>query len=228
MFIICQLTKERGKTWFNIGVTQWRFFRQHEFSLKYLPLITSLYQNHYQNDNQIVHRCYMQTLLLIHDLCILRNDIHYYLLFFIHYLLLPASLQSLSFGCRFPHLLSFRGPTSQELRAPKVLLEVCQVAFLLVLCSNFFILSAPLLTPFNSDMLSLRKFTINWRLQSKWQSMWQSKWLSLSLHLQMNNEYLNILHNIIFYQDVTVWHLLTVFGVTVWHLHKLWHGNGTF
>ena len=137
MFIICQLTKERGKTWFNIGVTQWRFFRQHEFSLKYSPLITSFYQNHYRNDNQIIHKCYMQTLLPIHDLCILRNDIHYYLLFIIHYLLLPASLQSLSFGCRFPHLLSFRGPTSQELRAPKVLLEVCQVAFLLVLCSIF-------------------------------------------------------------------------------------------
>ena len=69
MFIICQLTKERGKTWFNIGVTQWRSFRQHEFSLKYSPLITSFYQNHYQNDNQIIHRCYMQTLLPIHDLC---------------------------------------------------------------------------------------------------------------------------------------------------------------
>ena len=73
MFIICQLTKERGKTWFNIGVTQWRFFRQHEFSLKYSPLITSFYQNHYQNDNQIVHRCYMQTRLPIHDLCTFKK-----------------------------------------------------------------------------------------------------------------------------------------------------------
>ena len=137
------------------------FFRQHEFSLKYSPLITSLYQNHYQ--------------------------------------------KRLKFCLRF-----------------------VKSHFCLFSARYFFILSAPLLTPFNSDMLSLRKFTINWRLQSKWQSMWQSKWLSLSLHLQMNNEYLNILHNIIFYQDVTVWHLLTVFGVTVWHLHKLWHGNGTF
>ena len=49
------------------------FFRQHEFSLKYSPLITSLYQNHYQNDNQIVHRCYMQTLLPIHDLCTFKK-----------------------------------------------------------------------------------------------------------------------------------------------------------
>lgn len=137
MFIICQITKERGKNLVQHRCHTVTFFRQHEFSLKYSPLITSLYQNHYQNDNQIVHRCYMQTLLPIHDLCILRNDIHYYLLFIIHYLLLPASLQSLSFGCRFPHLLSFRGPTSQELRAPKVLLEVCQVAFLFVLCSIF-------------------------------------------------------------------------------------------
>ena len=85
---------------------------------------------------------------LIHDLCtfkkwhllvriivvIIQNIGHSRLL---PTLLLPASLQSLSFGCRFPHLLSFRGPTSQELRAPKVLLEVCQVAFLLVLCSIF-------------------------------------------------------------------------------------------
>ena len=45
------------------------FFRQHKFSLKYSLLMTSLYQNHYQNDNQIVYRCYMQTLLSIHDLC---------------------------------------------------------------------------------------------------------------------------------------------------------------
>ena len=110
----------------------------------------------------------------------------------------------------------------------KFCLRFVKSHFCLFSARYFFILSAPLLTPFNSDMLSLRKFTINWRLQSKWQSMWQSKWLSLSLHLQMNNEYLNILHNIIFYQDVTVWHLLTVFGVTVWHLHKLWHGYGTF
>ena len=110
----------------------------------------------------------------------------------------------------------------------KFCLRFVKSHFCLFSARYFFILSAPLLTPFNSDMLSLRKFTINWRLQSKWQSMWQSKWLSLSLHLQMNNEYLNILHSIIFYQDVTVWHLLTVFGVTVWHLHKLWHGNGTF
>lgn len=49
------------------------FFRQHEFSLKYSPLITSLYQNHYQNDNQIVYRCYMQTLLPIHDLCTFKK-----------------------------------------------------------------------------------------------------------------------------------------------------------
>ena len=49
------------------------FFRQHEFSLKYSLLITSLYQNHYQNDNQIVHRCYMQTLLPIHDLCTFKK-----------------------------------------------------------------------------------------------------------------------------------------------------------
>ena len=49
------------------------FFRQHEFSLKYSLLITSLYQNHYQNDNQIVYRCYMQTLLPIHDLCTFKK-----------------------------------------------------------------------------------------------------------------------------------------------------------
>ena len=144
------------------------FFRQHEFSLKYSPLITSFYQNHYQNDNQIVHRCYMQTLLPIHDLCTFKKW----------------------------HLLMTFISQNHSRHHPK--------------------------------HFTIYKFTINWRLQSKWQSMWQSKWLSLSLHLQMNNEYLNILHNIIFYQDVTVWHLLTVFGVTVWHLHKLWHGNGTF
>ena len=67
-----------------------------------------------------------------------------------------------------------------------------------------------------------------WGLWRHPQSKWQSKWLSVSLHLQMNNEYLKILHSNIFYQNITVWHLLTVFGVTVWHLHKLWHGNGTF
>ena len=113
MFIICQLTKERGKTWFNIGVTQWRFFRQHEFSLKYSPLITSFYQNHYQNDNQIVHRCYMQTLLPIHDLCTFKK---WHLLVRIivviiqnigHSRLLPTLLDQNSFvkGITWKHLL---------------------------------------------------------------------------------------------------------------------------
>ena len=128
----------------------------------------------------------------------------------------------------FSAISFFRLPISRSWERLKFCLRFVKSHFCLFSARYFFILSAPLLTPFNSDMLSLRKFSINWRLQSKWQSMWQSKWLSLSLHLQMNNEYLNILHSIIFYQDVTVWHLLTVFGVTVWHLHKLWHGNGTF
>ena len=205
------------------------FFRQHEFSLKYSPLITSLYQNHYQNDNQIVHRCYMQTRLPIQDLCTLKK---WHLLVRIivviiqnigHSRLLPTLLYQNSFGewIVWKHLL-----LHDQVLANKDLVDLESSSQFSA--RYFFILWAPLLTPFNSDMLSLRKFTINWRLQSKWQSMWQSKWLSLSLHLQMNNEYLNILHSIIFYQDVTVWHLLTVFGVTVWHLHKLWHGNGTF
>ena len=116
------------------------FFRQHEFSLKYLPLITSLYQNHYQNDNQIVHRCNLQTLLPIHDLCTFKKW----------------------------HLLMTFISQNHSRHHPK--------------------------------HFTIYKFTINWRLQSKWQSMWQSKWHSLSLHLQMNNEYLNILHSIIFYK----------------------------
>ena len=206
MFIICQLTKERGKTWFNIGVTQWRFFRQHEISLKASTASCSVFFTS-SPLNSLFSLRRSSMILFISLLCFLlafapcsfwrdpgrrsktnlcRADdyvirwrwwcskqwgwqwwrwewwwwrwewwsykwgwrktwrrpaliLHLHLQVHLQCfnLLLPASLQSLSFGCRFPHLLSFRGPTSQELRAPKVLLEVCQVAFLLVLCSIF-------------------------------------------------------------------------------------------
>ena len=193
------------------------FFRQHEFSLKYSPLITSSYQNHYQNDNQIVHRCYMQTLLPIHDLCTFKKwHLLVRIIVFIiqnmsHRRLLPTLLYQNSFveWIVWKHLL-----LHDQVLANKDLVDLESSS------------QWTKLTQAVSDGISI--LLLVWRLQSKWQSMWQSKWLSLSLHLQMNNEYLNILHNIIFYQDVTVWHLLTVFVVTVWHLHKLWHGNGTF
>ena len=212
------------------------FFRQHEFSLKYSPLITSLYQNHYQNDNQIVHRCYNDENDEVTNedeerpggdlpsFCISISKFISNALISFSLLLCNLFLSAAAFLIFSPSGV----PLPRSWERLKFCLRFVKSHFCLFSARYFFILSAPLLTPFNSDMLSLRKFTINWRLQSKWQSMWQSKWLSLSLHLQMNNEYLNILHNIIFYQDVTVWHLLTVFGVTVWHLHKLWHGNGTF
>ena len=203
MFIICQLTKERGKTWFNIGVTQWRFFVSMNSLWNIRPSLL-LYIKTTIKMITINHQWYFSSLccasfspshLALSDgiqagdqrpisveLMIMllgdagdaqsseddnddddendddddENDGSYKwgwrktwrrpaLILHLHLqvhlqcfnLLLPASLQSLSFGCRFPHLLSFRGPTSQELRAPKVLLEVCQVAFLLVLCSIF-------------------------------------------------------------------------------------------
>ena len=136
MFIICQLTKERGKTWFNIGVTQWRFFVSmnslwniRPSLLLYIKITIKMSLWEWWSYKWRWRKTWRRPALILH----LHLQVHLQCF----NLLLPASLQSLSFGCRFPHLLSFRGPTSQELRAPKVLLEVCQVAFLLVLCSIF-------------------------------------------------------------------------------------------
>ena len=85
------------------------FFRRHEFSLKYSLLITSLYQNH-QNDNQIVYRFYMQTLLPIHDLCTFKK----WHLLVIYYSPLSKQL------CRRDHLeassSSLPGPGQQRSR----------------------------------------------------------------------------------------------------------------